>query len=223
MSPPPAPCVPTAVVAEADCGRMFVDVSWQASRGASHYRAAALHADGQQLLCASNQTRCRLEGLMCSRVYSVAVAAGNGSCTSNQSAAVDVRTGNDWLVLNVRASLKCAESNHLNVLFPSPAAPCPPPQLTASVDCANNSAVLTWNSSSNAVSYTGRAVSSDQHTVTCDAGAALGCRLEALRCGQEYTFTVYSSDGSCQSPDSEPVVRTTGEQHLFRPEILSAC
>lgn len=92
------------------------------------------------------------------------------------------------------------------------AGPCPPSQLNVSVNCANNSAVLTWNSSPNAVSYAGKAVSTDGLTVTCEAGAKLGCQMNGLQCGKEYSFTVSASDGSCQTVDSEPVIKTTGEK-----------
>lgn len=108
--------------------------------------------------------------------------------------------------------LSQSNSYHPSVLCPSSAAPCPPSQLNASVNCADNSATLTWSSSPNAVSYTGKAVSTDGHTVTCDAGMNLGCQLDDLDCGTEYTFTVSASDGDCESPDSEPVIHPTGEK-----------
>ncbi|XP_067454263.1 serine-rich adhesin for platelets [Thunnus thynnus] len=174
------PCVPSNVVATRNCGQSFMDVTWNASRGALYYQVSALDKVGGQLLCSSNETSCRLEGLMCSQVYSVGVSASDNNCTSNESSAVTVRTG-----------------------------PCPPSQLNASVNCANNSAMLTWNSSPNAVSYTGKAVSTDGHNVTCDAGTNLGCQLKGLQCGKKYTFTVSASDGNCQTIDSEPVIRTT--------------
>lgn len=72
--------------------------------------------------------------------------------------------------------------------------------------------MLSWNSSPNAVSYTGKAVSTDGHIVTCEAGMNLGCQMNGLQCGKEYTFTVSASDGDCHSPDSEPVMHTTGER-----------
>lgn len=103
------------------------------------------------------------------------------------------------------------------VLFLPLAAPCPPSQLNASVNCANNTAMLTWNSSPNAVSYTGKAVSTDGHNVTCDAETNLGCQLKGLQCGKKYTFTVSASDGNCQSNDSQSVIRTTGESSPPNP------
>lgn len=100
--------------------------------------------------------------------------------------------------------------------------PCPPSQLSVSLNCSTNAAVLTWNSSPNAVSYTGKAVSTDGHNVTCDAGASLSCQLQGLQCGKEYSFTVSASDGDCHSPDSNPVIQTTGERkwHLCSPFTL---
>lgn len=115
--------------------------------------------------------------------------------------------------------LQVKESFHSSVS----AAPCPPSQLNVSVNCANNSATLTWNSSPNAVSYSGKAVSSEGHAVICNAGISLGCQVNGLQCGKQYTFTVSSSDGECQSPDSEPAIHTTGEtdQRLCFPSVSS--
>lgn len=83
--------------------------------------------------------------------------------------------------------------------------------------------MLTWSISPNALSYTGKAANSESHTVLCDAGINLGCQLHGLQCDKEYTFTVSSSDGDCQSPDSEPVMLKTGEreQHRCFSSVLS--
>uniref|UniRef100_A0A8P4G5R4 Fibronectin type-III domain-containing protein n=1 Tax=Dicentrarchus labrax TaxID=13489 RepID=A0A8P4G5R4_DICLA len=174
------PCVPTNVVVRRNCGQNFTQVTWKPSLGALSYQAAARNQDGLRLLCSSNETSCRLEGLTCSQVYSVRVIARGDNCTSNESSASILQT-----------------------------APCPPSQLNASVNCADNSAMLTWSSSRNAVFYTGKAVSAGGHTVTCDARMNLGCQLNGLQCGKKYTFTVSASDGVCQSPDSKPVMHTT--------------
>ncbi|XP_045905930.1 receptor-type tyrosine-protein phosphatase beta-like [Micropterus dolomieu] len=181
------PCVPTNVVVNKTCDQSFVQVTWQASRGALYYSASAKDKDGRLLLCSSNGTSCRLEGLMCSQVYNVSVTAKDSNCTSNESSISILQT-----------------------------VPCPPSQLNVSVNCANESAMLTWSRSPNAVSYFGKAVSIDRrsypregHTVTCDAGTNLGCQLNGLLCGSLYAFTVSASDGTCQSPDSEAVIQTT--------------
>lgn len=153
---------------------------------------------------------------MCSQVYNVRVAAMDDNCTSNESSVEILRTGKDGQE-SISAEVFCnlnmyilSQSN--SVLCSSSAAPCAPSQLNASLNCANNSAVLTWKSSPNAVSYTGKAVSADGHNVTCAAGLDLSCKLVGLQCGKEYNFTVSASDGTCQSPDSKPVIYTTGER-----------
>ncbi|PWA21255.1 hypothetical protein CCH79_00009504 [Gambusia affinis] len=87
--------------------------------------------------------------------------------------------------------------------------PCPPSQLAASINCSDNSAKLSWGSSPNAASYTGKASSLDGHTVTCDPGLTLGCQLKGLQCGKQYSFTVSASDGDCRTADSQPVNLTT--------------
>lgn len=194
-----------------NCGQSFVQVTWQASRGALSYQAAATDKDGHLLLCTSNVTSCRFEGVMCSQVYSVRVTAMGDNCTSNESSAGIIQTGKNKQE-SIRVEVFVSSEISKSVMFPSSAAPCPPSQLNVSVSCANNSAMLTWNSSPNAVSYTGKAVSTGGDTVTCDAGMNLGCRLNGLQCGEEYTFTVSASDGDCQTPDSEPVMLTTGER-----------
>ena len=90
--------------------------------------------------------------------------------------------------------------------------PCPPAGLSAEVDCDTNSATLSWDASPNAVSYTATAVSTEGHEVSCDGVATTGCVLESLHCGQEYQFTVSASDGTCQTPQSQPVSQFTGEK-----------
>jgi len=90
---PSAPCVPTQVMAPRTCGQTFVHVSWNASRGALRYRAAAVDDDGNRLTCSSNETSCMLEGLVCSRVYSVGVSAVDDTCSSNASSANTLRAG----------------------------------------------------------------------------------------------------------------------------------
>lgn len=90
---PSAPCVPTNVVVGGNCSHNFAEVTWQASRGALSYQATATDEDGRRWLCSSNETTCRLGGLVCSQVYSIGVTASKDSCSSNDSAAVMLKTG----------------------------------------------------------------------------------------------------------------------------------
>lgn len=93
MISPSAPCVPTNVVVSRNCGQSFAQVTWQASRGALSYQASAKDEDGQRFSCTSNETACKLEGLMCSQVYSVGVIAMDNKCNSNESVAEILHTG----------------------------------------------------------------------------------------------------------------------------------
>jgi hypothetical protein len=79
------------------------------------------------------------------------------------------------------------------------------------VDCGSNTASLSWDASPNAISYSGSAVGTDGHSVSCGA-ATPGCQMAGLHCGQEYVFTVSASDGSCESPESNTFTQETGER-----------
>lgn len=210
--------MPTHVVVRGNCSQSFAEVSWRASSGALSYQATASDEDGQRLLCSSSQTSCRLEGLVCSQVYSIGVTASKDNCSSNESSAVTLQTGKAWKDFR-NSVLPKTEVPTLKICVP--AAPCPPSQLNVSMNCANNSAWLSWSISPNALSYTGKAANSQGHTVACEARASLQCRLLGLHCGREYTFTVSASAGDCQSPDSEPVILNTGEREQLRSLCLS--
>lgn len=87
------PCVPTNVTVKGTCSQDFAEVAWTASLGALSYQASAKAEAVQHVLCSSNKTTCRLEGLMCSQVYSIGVTALKDNCYSNESAAVTLKTG----------------------------------------------------------------------------------------------------------------------------------
>lgn len=92
--PPSVPCVPTDVMVSSNCGQSFAQVTWQSSRGASSYQVSAEDRDGLFSFCYSNETSCRLESLTCGQVYNIGVAALGNNCSSNQSYAETVQTGN---------------------------------------------------------------------------------------------------------------------------------
>lgn len=84
--------MPTNVTVTKNCSQDFVEVTWQASRGALSYRVTAMDSDDQQV-CFSDEPSCRLEGLACSQVYNVRVTAVDNTCSSNESSPVILRTG----------------------------------------------------------------------------------------------------------------------------------
>lgn len=87
------------------------------------------------------------------------------------------------------------------------------------MNCNTSSATLSWTASPNAVSYRGRALGGDGHTVTCDATTP-GCQLNGLHCGQEYVFVITASDGSCESPDSAKNRHETGIALIIKIIII---
>lgn len=92
----PVPCVPTNVETRRSCSQNFVDVMWQASRGAINYTATALDADGSYLKCTSNETSCRLVNVMCGHVYNISVVAVDNTCTSMKSRTLQLQIGTRW-------------------------------------------------------------------------------------------------------------------------------
>lgn len=77
-----------------NCGQSFAHVTWRSSPGAASYQVSAEDKDGRRSFCFSNETSCRLESLTCGQVYDIGVAALGNNCSSNQSYADTVQTGN---------------------------------------------------------------------------------------------------------------------------------
>ncbi|XP_051515678.1 uncharacterized protein LOC127418869 [Myxocyprinus asiaticus] len=167
------PCVPTNVTARWTCANSSVEVTWNGSHGAGSYVAVAVGDNKHRTECSSNTTTCNISDLHCSSVYSISVRAVDGNCSSLESQSITLQT-----------------------------VPCPPTNIQSTVNCSTNSVSLSWTASVHAVSYRGRAVGTDGHSVTCDVSASW-CQLNGLHCGQNYMFSVTASDGSCDSTDSQ--------------------
>ncbi|XP_072560360.1 uncharacterized protein [Paramormyrops kingsleyae] len=174
------PCVPTNLTAVRNCQQSSVMLSWAASQGARNYTATALSNSGHRVDCISNSTTCNITGLRCSQNYSVGVTAVGNSCSSLSSQTVTVL-----------------------------AAPCSPTNLGGFIDCSSNTALITWNISTNSLMYNVLAVGGAGDRVNCN-NTAPSCQLSGLLCGQNYNCTVSASDTSCQSPNSTPFTLKTG-------------
>ncbi|XP_017343677.1 uncharacterized protein LOC108276481 [Ictalurus punctatus] len=172
------PCVPTNVTVARTCSNRTT-VMWQASLGAQSYRVIAVGNKGHQTTCSSNTTTCSLTDLRCGQLYNVSVVAIDDACSSLQSQSATLQTG-----------------------------PCAPFNIRSTIECITNSVTLSWDSSPTSVSYTGRAVGSDGHTVGCNNTSAQ-CQFTGLHCGQEYTISLTASDGVCGSIDSAIYTQST--------------
>ncbi|XP_075473113.1 uncharacterized protein LOC142503970 isoform X2 [Ascaphus truei] len=175
MSLTTVPCVPHSVKSMVMCEQNSLWVSWNASRGATAYSAAAIGSHGHLLTVNTEDTNSLLPSLQCGEVYSLTVIAMNEECKSAESAAVEIRS-----------------------------VPCSPENLRADTHCDSHTALASWNRSAGAVSYFVTATGTLGQSVTCSSADPL-CYLGGLDCGSRYNLSVKSWDENCNSTDSSGV------------------
>lgn len=104
----------------------------------------------------------------------------------------------------------------------SSSVPCTPTNVQASLVCLSNSAAVTWQSTSGALSYQAKGVTADgTHSANCSSGTT-HCNLEHLLCGRTYNVSVLSMDDSCSSEESLFTQVHTGEWHS-QNFVLKVC
>ncbi|KAK0153692.1 Fibronectin type III domain-containing protein 7 [Merluccius polli] len=162
------PCVPTNVTATQTCGQTSVPVSWLTSLGAANYTAFAVSSTGQRTECSAAGITCVLQDfLQCGQVYTIGVVAVGDNCTSQESQYGSLST-----------------------------VPCAPLNVSATLTCANHSALVSWVGSPSATAYTVEALDQDGHTLQCHSNST-SCPLDHMRCGQSYDITVVPYTASC--------------------------
>lgn len=72
------------------------------------------------------------------------------------------------------------------------------------MDCANNTAVVSWAASQGAVKYSVMAHSAHVNNDSCQT-SGLSCNLNNLTCGSLYTVQVVAMGDSCSSVPSWPL------------------
>ncbi|XP_049603206.1 pneumococcal serine-rich repeat protein [Syngnathus scovelli] len=169
------PCPPREVNVSASCEDHSALVSWTRSPVAATYQVVAMSADGHTHTCSDSSTNCTLTELHCDEQYAVHVTASHQNCTSMASHNVTFNTG-----------------------------PCQPEDLSVTFHCSNQSAVLSWTPSDNAVDYYGCAQAPSGEMLYC-YNTYPTCTIPNLDCGTLYNFSVQASDGTCNSSFSEPV------------------
>lgn len=88
----------------------------------------------------------------------------------------------------------------------------------AVVDCEADSAVVSWQPSTGAVSYITELTAASGH-VACCATNHTNCELSSVQCGAEYNVTVKAVGGSCNSTAQMAGYLATGT--LCSPECLT--
>ncbi|XP_054624499.1 uncharacterized protein LOC129177418 [Dunckerocampus dactyliophorus] len=169
------PCPPNEVNVTAYCEEHSALVSWTRSPVAATYHVVAKAADGHIYTCDAFSTNCSLTGLHCDEQYAVYVTSSHENCTSAASYNVTLNTG-----------------------------PCRPDDLSVTFHCSNQSAVLSWTPSDNAVDYHACAQSWSGDMLYCHSTYPT-CTIQNLDCGVLYNFSVQASDGTCNSSFSDPV------------------
>lgn len=88
------------------------------------------------------------------------------------------------------------------------AVPCAPTNVSVVMDCANNTAAVSWSASRGAVQYSVTARSSHGN-ISCQT-SDLSCSLNNLMCGTNYTVQVVSMGDDCSSIPSQALVLNSG-------------
>lgn len=87
--------------------------------------------------------------------------------------------------------------------------PCTPNNVTVSVDCSQNSATFDWMESSGTILYV--IFAQDAHGNSFSYMSMDSTRMiDGLRCGQNYTASVFGTDFICNSTTSQEVSFMTG-------------
>ena len=93
--------------------------------------------------------------------------------------------------------------------------PCTPTNVMASLECHSNSAAVTWERASGALSYVAVGITEDgSHRTECNSSLTQ-CDLEDLQCGQNYSISVYALDESCSSVESNRAYLRRGNVTIY--------
>lgn len=97
--------------------------------------------------------------------------------------------------------------------LPRLSAACPPDQVSATLDCDANEALISWRGQPEMNSYTAAIEDQGQGLLGCST-TNTSCTIPNLKCGQNYTITVSHHDGMCPSMPSQPVYMESGKKHI---------
>uniref|UniRef100_A0A3B3BWR1 Fibronectin type-III domain-containing protein n=1 Tax=Oryzias melastigma TaxID=30732 RepID=A0A3B3BWR1_ORYME len=167
------PCVPQHVTAEMVCSNDTGVVSWEEGEGVTSYQVLAYGPDGHKTECHSRESSCELLNMHCGQLYNVTITAQDGRCDNSNA--------------------------FLNLM----SVPCRPTNIKAMLHCLSNSAAVTWEKASGALTYVAVGVTKDgSHWTECN-NTETHCDLRDLQCGQIYNVSVFGQDESCSSVVSD--------------------
>ncbi|TKS74220.1 Fibronectin type III domain-containing protein 7 [Collichthys lucidus] len=161
--------------------------------GVSSYMVQAFGPDGHRPTCNSTSTSCQLSDMHCGQLYNLTVTAKDHQCGSKDA----------FLTLQ--------------------SVPCKPTNVRASLLCHSNTAAVTWERASGALSYLAVGVPADGGDIVECQNTDTYCDLTDLQCGQTYTVVVFSVDDSCTSVESDKAYVRTGPCPPQNVAVESEC
>ncbi|XP_074523504.1 uncharacterized protein fndc7b [Halichoeres trimaculatus] len=167
------PCPPESVSSSINCLSSIAVVSWIGHPGSVYYTATVTQEDGETMSCSSDKMECGMSNLNCGQEYTVTVVASNKMCDSDPS-----------------------EGEVLQSV------PCIPSDVDVEINCASNTANVSWTGSDRAVSYRVSAQGRNGDYLICESDTPM-CPLTNLTCGQSYLVQVVAEDEFCSSLPSE--------------------
>ncbi|XP_041446990.1 fibronectin type III domain-containing protein 7-like [Xenopus laevis] len=156
----------------------FVVLTWNSVPGALNYTTEVAGGGLEKHICHTLNTSCSMTDLLCGHQYSMLVTAFGQQC-SNVSDTHRFQT-----------------------------APCVPQNVVTNLDCANNVATISWNSSLGANNYTTKAEGTNGQTYFCNS-TSTSCVIVGLECGHSYQVTVEAANEKSLSGPSIPFLIVT--------------
>lgn len=89
----PAPCVPQNIQNNLDCLSGVLNVTWQSTGYAPHFRASVVSSNGHVSICKTDKHHCIVHNMQCGLTYSVTVVAHDEACNSSHSPTKQINTG----------------------------------------------------------------------------------------------------------------------------------
>lgn len=211
-----APCPPQNISAVVNCSSNDMMISWDAFRGGDNVLVSVSADSGSITQSCSSAALCTISNLTCGEMLSIQVTSVRGSCLSQPSQTLSVRSGTKF----------CKTNHHVEEsVHPSPAtklsldlyfsAPCQPQEITGYLDCVTNSAWISWDAAAGADSYSVAALSGQGYTGNCSTSSNSTCEVEDLECGVLYSFTVTAENSQCDSQPSSSIDLQTGARRLL--------
>ncbi|KAM8884839.1 fibronectin type III domain-containing protein 7 [Synchiropus picturatus] len=168
-----ASCIPENLRVELNCSMKVASVSWDPSDTALSYVVTAETNEGHKLQQSTNSTTVFFSEFLCGHLYFLSVQAVDAECISDPSAVMELNS-----------------------------VPCPPADVSSSINCVSNIAVVSWRASRGAEFYTATVMQEDGQLESCWSDIE-HCGMSSLNCGMNHSVIVVASDQSCNSDPSE--------------------